>query len=192
MKLEFSSLEEVRKFAEQVFFPPQVTFAALPPAPGEIVGAGAVIAAQEAQQQQQSAVGTVEAEKPKRKPRADAGVPRGPYKTTGEPATAAAQGQEPQRTEPPAPVSPTQQAAPPASAATPPAAPVAPSPAGAAPTLADARAALKRISDTKGLGAEAVVAHLAAHGVNQLTKLPEAMYAAFIAAADAKVKAVAK
>jgi hypothetical protein len=68
-------------------------------------------------------------------------------------------------------------------------------------TLDDARAALKRVSDTKGLAAPGCFALLAEFGTDRITALiPKDMppaeaqkrYAAFIAAADAKVAAQKK
>lgn len=138
-------------------------------------------------------------EKKPRKPRNDAGKPRGPYKTNGgpaasEPGTTA----DSVATTPAAPVSPTNAAAPEkasaeaskeSTGATVGVASTAP--AAAAPlTEADARAALKRINQTPGLGMEAVMTHLRDFGVNRITLLKPEQYAAFIQAADEKIAAV--
>ena len=124
----------------------------------------------------------------KRKPRSDAGQPRGPYKTTttGEPAAS-----EPGATAtsvattPAAPATPTNPAAPTGSeaspaASTPPSAGTSAA-AGTALTEADARAALKVVSDTPGLGMQTCLGALHSFGVDRITKLPKEEYANFIA-----------
>jgi pullulanase/glycogen debranching enzyme len=59
------------------------------------------------------------------------------------------------------------------------------------PTLteADARAALKRMKDTKGLATPACIAHIQSFGVDAISKLPAANYAEFIRQADEKIAA---
>ena len=51
-------------------------------------------------------------------------------------------------------------------------------------TIDDARAALKRINDTKGLGTPVCIGHLQAFGVNRISDLPANMYEDFIFRAD--------
>jgi hypothetical protein len=138
-----------------------------------------------------------------RKPRADAGKPRGPYKTTGGPAASTPADQaDVAASSAAAPASPTQSAAPavahtdgvgPATAeavnsgsgATPPAA----ADPDKAPTIDDARAALKRINDTPGLGMEACMTHMADFGTNRVLLLKPEQYPSFIKSADEKVAA---
>lgn len=143
--------------------------------------------------------------KPARKPRADAGKPRGPYKTTttgadagttasstpGTTPAAGAVGGDPVAAESP-PATPTAAA----SASTTSAAPeqtVTPAqsaaPAAAEPTEADAKAAMGRINKTEGLGMPACIDFLETFGVNRITLLPKEKYAKFIKAADALVAA---
>jgi hypothetical protein len=133
-----------------------------------------------------------------RKPRADAGKPRGPYKTstTGEPAASepGVQGGDlPVAPQPAAPVTPTTSASPDARVAE--QRTVNPPEAGANPvggptlTLDDARAALKRIKDTKGLATPACIAHIQSFGVDAISKLPAEKYAEFIRQADEKIAA---
>lgn len=133
-----------------------------------------------------------------RKPRNDAGKPRGPYKTSnnaGENQAEAQAGSSGAAAPVPVPVGVDS----PVSPAPAPAAPVAdkaesPSvatPAAAAPlTEADARAALKRINETPGLGMEAVMTHLRDFGVNRVTLLKPEQYADFVKRAVEKVAAV--
>lgn len=56
-------------------------------------------------------------------------------------------------------------------------------------TVEDGRAAMKRISGTKGLGMDACMKHLAEFGVDMISKLPADKLGEFIARADAKVAA---
>ena len=170
---------ELREFAERILSKPTVAFP-------EPVSAQAVI---------QTPVTLDPVEKPARKPRADAGKPRGPYKTTttGEPAetvqqdgTDKAAALAPAKSELPA--TPTTSAAAGESVATKPGA-TPPAPVAAEPTLDDARAALARINAVPGLGMEACLAHLAEFGTDRITLLKKEHYARFITAADAKVAA---
>lgn len=131
-------------------------------------------------------------EKPARKPRSDAGKPRGEYKpratTTGEPAASepGVQGQDSAVAPlPAAPATPTQSSAP---------APTGsdeksvtrdvPAAEGSNPnfpaTLEGARAAMKRLNDAPGKGMDACIGALKAHGVNRISDLPKEKYAAFI------------
>ena len=153
-------------------------------------------------------------DKKPRKPRNDAGKPRGPYKTNGGPASSnpgvpeSALAPTPQPAEP---VSPTNAAAPEkasaeaigggtgttAGGATP--VPAVPSqgaegktvsgsaPAAAAPTIDDARAALALINKTPGMGMPAVMLHLQDFNTNRASLLKPEQYAAFIASAKQKV-----
>ncbi|HEY7680680.1 MAG TPA: hypothetical protein VIC04_09210 [Terriglobia bacterium] len=149
-----------------------------------------------------------------RKPRSDAGKPRGSYKNAApEEPISAADGQH----EPPAPVSAPETAAPEKSPADhtatmsngsrfitemnaegdkPQPSGVATAPTAAAPaaelTVTDARNALKRMSDTKGMGTPACIQHLKEFGVNKLSDLKPDQFALFIAQADAKVAEHAK
>lgn len=136
-----------------------------------------------------------------RKPRNDAGKPRGPYKTNGGPAASTPADQaDVAASSAAAPVSPTNAAAPavantdgvsPAKAESPNSGSGATPPAAAAPlTEADARAALKRINETPGLGMEAVMAHLRDFGTNRASLLKPEQYADFIASASEKIAAV--
>ncbi len=144
-----------------------------------------------------------------RKPRNDAGKPRGPYKTGTEPNANAGGAGAPAANPSGAPAG--QQAATPAAALTDAekekavrdaeaykaddaartALQASRDTAAAAPgaelTQDDARAALRRINDTKGLGTPACIAHLQDFGVNQLSLLPKEKYALFIKQADEKV-----
>jgi hypothetical protein len=124
------------------------------------------------------------AEKKPRKPRNDAGKPRGPYKTNGGPASSnpgvpeSALAPTPQPAEP---VSPTNTAG---------AVPEGQSPAAGgspAPTLDDARAALALINKTPGMGMPAVMLHLQDFGTNRASLLKPEQYAAFVASAKQKV-----
>jgi hypothetical protein len=174
---------ELREFAERILSKPTVAFP-------EPVSPQAVI---------QTPVMLDPVEKPARKPRADAGKPRGPYKTTttGEPAetvqqdgTDKAAALAPAKSELPA--TPTTSAAPekaPAEGDKPQPSGVVPATAAAEPTLDDARAALARINAVPGLGMEACLAHLAEFGTDRITLLKKEHYARFITAADAKVAA---
>lgn len=131
----------------------------------------------------------VEAFKEIRKKRADAGKPRGPYKTTGE-APASAPGTTEAHAGAPTPAAaptPTQSAAP-AQAATP--APESAAPAAAAPlTEADIRKALKAVNDKAGLGMPACRELLLSFGVEQISKVTKDRYAEFIEACQKKVNA---
>ena len=119
-----------------------------------------------------------------RKPRSDAGKPRGPYKTNGEPAAgeaqqetakASAESSSPTTTDSPdARVAEQRTVNPPEAGA---------NPVGG-PTLDDAKAALGRIKDTKGLGTPTCIGHLQSYGVNRISDLPKEKYAEFIKAAD--------
>jgi hypothetical protein len=137
--------------------------------------APAAAQAQEAQRPELPAPAETTPEKPARRPRSDAGKPRGPHKND------APQGAT---------------VAPPATAAqTPPAEtpPAAPAPAPSTPqnggelTIDDARDALGRISLTPNMGMQGCMDHLKEFGVDRITKLPAEKYADFIVAADAKV-----
>ena len=128
-----------------------------------------------------------------RKPRADAGKPRGPHKSTDSApvgvgsATPPPDGQPQGGSTPPA-VSNSEApvASPTATPTTASAAPAA-SESGKKLTIDDARAALKRISDTKGLGMEACMQHLQEFKVTRISDVKEADYALFIKQADEKV-----
>ena len=119
-----------------------------------------------------------------RKPRSDAGRVRGPYKTAG----GAPDGTPPN--EIPSTAAPTSAApaSPPAPASEPSAGPAGLTLAAAEVdkelTIDDARAALKRINDTKGLGTPVCIGHLQAFGVNRISDLPANMYEDFIFRAD--------
>jgi hypothetical protein len=124
------------------------------------------------------------AEKKPRKPRNDAGKPRGPYKTNGGPASSnpgvpeSALAPTPQPAEP---VSPTNTAG---------AVPEGQSPAAGgspAPTLDDVRAALALINKTPGMGMPAVMLHLQDFNTNRASLLKPEQYAAFVASAKQKV-----
>lgn len=108
------------------------------------------------------------ADKPARKPRADAGRTRGPHKDTTlaapEKATA-----EPQSATPPVVVAP--------AAADP----------SAKPTKEDAIAALGRINKTAGMGMPACMEFLKLFGVNRISILPPESFALFIKQADEKI-----
>jgi hypothetical protein len=120
-----------------------------------------------------------------RKPRADAGKPRGPHKDKdAAPAAPAAQAQEAQRAEPvppPAPATPPQ--APAKVDAAPPVSPT------AGVTLEDARAEMKRLNDTKGKGMDACIATLKAFGVNRISDLPKEKIGDFIKDVQAQIEA---
>ena len=127
-----------------------------------------------------------------RKPRSDAGKPRGPYKkgeettgeATGSDATSVAQTAPNTDASP----SPTTSAAPTPSTASAVSDAAKPTPSDAAePTLDDAKAALGRIKDTKGLGTPTCIGHLQSYGVNRISDLPKEKYAEFIQAADALI-----
>ena len=143
-----------------------------------------------------------------RKPRADAGKPRGPYKSTGADAgttasstpgttpAADAVGGDPVTTESPS-ATPTAAASAPTNSAAPTQA-ITPAPESATPAAAepakeltetDARAALARINQTAGLAMPACMAHLAKFGVDRITKLPKEKYAEFIKSADELIAA---
>lgn len=140
-------------------------------------------------------VETAEQPKRTRKPRSDAGQARGPYKNTATPDGngAAAPVAEAPVTAGAANVAPS--AAVPTVATVqettiaadgqhvPPAAPV------AAPTEAEARAALKRINETKGLGMEACMGQLRSFNIEKISALPKEDYAQFIASCDKMVAA---
>lgn len=138
-------------------------------------------------------------EKRQRKPRSDAGKPRGSYKPTGEPA--ASEPQSPSATDSAvagsaAPATPTTstppQAAPAASSAV--AAPAAG--AGAVVealakklTKDDAFAALSRINAEPGLGMEACRKFMLSLGYNRISDVKEETYADFITKVDAAIAA---
>jgi hypothetical protein len=168
---------ELREFAERILSKPTVAFP-------EPVSPQAVI---------QTPVMLDPVEKPARKPRADAGKPRGPYKTNGEPAASVPGAADATASaKPEAPATPANSAAPekaPAEGDKPQPSGVVPATAAAEPTLDDARAALARINAVPGLGMEACLAHLAEFGTDRITLLKKEHYARFIAAADAKVAA---
>ena len=65
----------------------------------------------------------------------------------------------------------------------------APAAAGKAPTEVDAREALKKIFAEPGMGQPATIDYLKKHGVVQISKLPPAMYAAFIAGVEPEINA---
>lgn len=179
------SEDELREFADRILSRP------IPIVP-TIVGAGAAQEqkgpqgiSQQAQQQAQPAATR------QRKPRSDAGQPRGPYKTNdgapsgGQPASGAATpgtgagttaGFESPRPSP-QPAAPAQE---PKSAAegqsVPPATPAA---ADSALTEADVRAALKVVSDTAGLGMQTCMGIINSFGVDRISSLPKDQYAAF-------------
>lgn len=135
--------------------------------------------------------------KPPRKPRADAGKPRGPYKTTttGEPVTPeAVRAADSDAETAAAPATPTKSAAP---TSTPAGAAAATEPSVAADpskplTLDDARAALALISGTKGMGMAACMQHLGAFGVIRISDLKPEHYPLFIRQAREKVAEAAK
>lgn len=141
-------------------------------------------------------------EKPKRKPRSDAGQPRGPYKLTPEEQERALKAAEANKEddavrqrlqdERDAAAKPAESAAPAASkpSATSAQAPeVASTPAAAAadPTMEDARTALGLINSEPGMGMPACMAHLADFGVNRISALPKEKFADFIKRAKEKV-----
>lgn len=144
------------------------------------------------------------ATKKPRKPRSDAGQPRGPYGPRTQEANAAGAGaptdtpSTPNAGGEPTGSAPVPSAAPAAAASPETAAPapapqqasaaanVAPTP-GAAPTLDDARAALGRINKTPGLGMPACMTHLQDFGVNRISAVKPEDYARFIKEADEKV-----
>jgi hypothetical protein len=103
-----------------------------------------------------------------RKPRADAGKPRGPYKTSTNNAGAEQGGTQP-----------TEEAGAPAAGGPGPDTP-APAPSSAAPvtgaaaslTLDDAKAALRRVKDTKGLGTPACIGLIQSFGFDRISDLP--------------------
>lgn len=125
-----------------------------------------------------------------RKPRSDAGQPRGPNKTTTETAgagTPGGTGASPGVSTTLTPLAPTTpHAAPPSAAAT-----TAPAGAGAVKlTEAHARAELKKISTEPGMGGtQAAIDYIKKFGVHQITKLPESMYEQFIAGVDKEIAA---
>lgn len=130
--------------------------------------------------------GKVGEDKPTRKPRNDAGKPRGPYKVNGE-----ASASEPTKVG-------VDSAAPVVAATPTPPKPVAPGqvvegaaspaqPAATAPTKEDALAALKRLSTTEGFGMEACRRHLTEFKVNRLSELDPKMYPLFIKQIDDKL-----
>lgn len=110
-------------------------------------------------------------QKPPRKPRSDAGQPRGPNART------AAGGATPPPPVTPPTVAQLEQPKP---------APEQQSKL----TVEDGRAAMKRINGTKGLGMEACMAHLREFGVDMISKLPVEKMGEFIAKADVKIAAV--
>jgi hypothetical protein len=117
-----------------------------------------------------------------RKPRADAGKPRGPYntaKTTGEPAASEPSPIPANSVAGPtlaAPATPTTPASPDARVAE--QRTVNPPEAGANPvggptlTLDDAKAALRRVKDTKGLGTPACIGLIQSFGFDRISDLP--------------------
>jgi hypothetical protein len=181
---EFGSPEEAAAWL-RIFSPAPVEIST-PLSPFTMIGPGLV----------ESVLGTgkalpgttppvVTTDKKPRKPRNDAGKPRGPYKTNGgpaasEPGTAG----DSASTVPAAPVSPTNAAAP-AAGAQPESEKTAP--AAAAPTLDDVRAALALINKTPGMGMPAVMLHLQDFNTNRASLLKPEQYAAFVASAKQKV-----
>ena len=128
-----------------------------------------------------------------RKPRADAGKPRGPYKTstTGEPAAS-----EPGPTglsgpvPPVAPVSPTTTAAPSSAEAQAKKADKAAdqlTSAAATLTLDDAKAALRRVKDTKGLGTPACIGLIQSFGFDRISDLPAEKFPELLRQVDAMI-----
>ena len=122
-----------------------------------------------------------------RKPRSDAGKVRGPYKTAGgapdgTPSTTAPTSAAPASPPAPEPAAPVQDGVllPEPTVAT----PTGGAPAAADLTIDDARAALKRINNTKGLGTPVCIGHLQGFGVNRISDLPKDQYAEFIRRAD--------
>lgn len=198
LNLEFNDGGELVRFMERYLGERAQPHVIIPgaynttPIDAEILGAAAAQETTGAEQNQN-------APRP-RKPRSDAGQPRGPHKTTGDTPTpvpasvvaAAATAVSPTQSTPPAPTTPP--AAPPSAAA-----PLAPAGAGKL-TEAHARAELKKISTEPGMGGtQAAIDYIKKFGVHQITKLPESMYEQFIAGVDkeiaafrAKPKALAK
>lgn len=117
------------------------------------------------------------ATKKPRKPRADAGVPRGPYKTTG--ADAGATASSTPETTPQVGAA----AGDPAPVESPPAQPTAAAsaPTPAEPTLDDVKATMSVLSKKKNIDAN--IQLLAKFGVQKASALPTTKYAEFIAAA---------
>jgi hypothetical protein len=146
---EFKDVNEAHAFLERVFGgPPMVT--------QNISGL-----------QQEPVAAATEPVKKLRKPRSDAGQPRGPYKTTGEPAAS-----EPDTGA--------------TSVVTPSAAPATPTTpavtaAQAVLTVADVRAAMEVLNKKRGI--EANMKLLAKFGVQRASDLPKEKYAEFIDAA---------
>lgn len=147
-------------------------------------------------------------EKPKRKPRSDAGQPRGSYKLSPEEQEKAlrdaagnkeddaarqrlqeernAAARESVKTAAPEPAVAQAQEAQRAEPST---------PAAADPTMDDARGALGLLNETPGLGMPACMQHLQEFGVNRISLLPKEKFAIFIKQAKEKVaehKAAAK
>lgn len=134
--------------------------------------------------------------KPPRKPRADAGKPRGPHKstTTGEPAASeAVRAANSDAETAAAPATPTNSAAPQqtghsaVSAGENIAAPAAAAADPSKLTIDDVRAAIARISGTKGLGMQGCMDILKEFSVLRVTDLKQEQYAKFIASANDKV-----
>jgi hypothetical protein len=207
---EFGSPEEAAAWL-RIFSPAPVEIST-PLSPFTMIGPGLV----------ESVLGTgkalpgttppvVTTDKKPRKPRNDAGKPRGPYKTTGADAgttasstpgttsDADAVGGDPVTTESPSATPTAAASAPPASAAPATADAQAPEaqrtepPASAAePTFDDARDAMGRINATASLGMPECIAHLASFGINRISLLKKEDFARFIAEANAKIAAVEK
>ena len=136
----------------------------------------------------------VEQQQPKtRKPRSDAGKPRGAYKpretTTGEPASDG--GGQKAVTPASQPATPTTSSAPAPATALPTVGENATAPAAEEfpATLDGARAAMKKLNDAPGLGMDACIASLKAHGVNRISDLPKEKFAEFIKYVLAQVPA---
>lgn len=156
-------------------------------------GAPAAAASPDASQPQVSTARTAETPKPPRKPRADAGKPRGPHKANNDGAQAPApQGQAAGEQQPgssPDTVSPNS-AAPQAMVTSTPGGQTLPPAAAADPsklTIDDVRAAIARISGTKGLGMQGCMDILKEFNVLRVTDLKQEQYAKFIASANDKV-----
>lgn len=135
------------------------------------------------------------AEKPARKPRSDAGQPRGPYNKDAAPAAPVAPAHEVKSAEP----APSAAATPtptPVTAAPSAAAPQAPAtstaPSGAAPTHADATAALREMNKVKGLGMDACVGLLKDYGALSVSKLQPEQLPEFVATIKARIAGMAK
>jgi hypothetical protein len=131
----------------------------------------------------QPAAPAVSGEKPPRKPRSDAGKPRGAYKKSDNVELAEQLREQKNAAAPEQAITPAPESAVPAAAA--------PAATGAL-TIEDARAALDRINKTAALGMAGCIAHLNSFGYARVSDLPKDKYAEFIAAADAKIEATKK